>query len=373
MVPSVNVTSSGIVKAVLVVSLCVTLFGCQMRYNRQHLAGVTFSFNGGDSSVKERPQPICTGQLHLEAPKRAQAFRRVSTRLYFEGETYPIETLVSNSLYRTAITTGVDGCEYDFDPLISYYQTLASQAALHPFYSAQLAPLRNIRAEHGMDDSTYARLIVRYVQNMEGCEQKTYQPKSPVTMVVDNCGDCDEKSALMAGLLSTEGYDVVLFVFDRHAAVGIASDDSGGLNDTDYLYIESTIVSRIGWKDPPFESAFIVDPIPIGTGKKRYQKSTMEKLLDERYEQVRNWIEVYGKDIDDVHVFDGRRLDLKTVDSAKQSLDRAFFGLSPAERGYLVCAAILEYINRTPHSLVVALTWVDKMVNWLSVVNVVTD
>ena len=48
-------------------------------------------------------------------------------------------------------------------------------------------------------------------------------PRFPVETFVDGTGNCEDKSVLLPGLLSREGYDVVLFLFlpEHHIALGI--------------------------------------------------------------------------------------------------------------------------------------------------------
>ena len=72
-------------------------------------------------------------------------------------------------------------------------------------------------------------------------------PKYPYETFYDGCGDCEDKSIILAGILHEMNYAVVLLHFSSHMAVGI-SGGSGiygqyytiGGNSRRYFYIEST-------------------------------------------------------------------------------------------------------------------------------------
>jgi hypothetical protein len=68
-----------------------------------------------------------------------------------------------------------------------------------------------------------------------------------VETIVDGTGDCDDKSVLLAGLLSREGYDVALFLFipEHHMAVGVRNG-SYQFRDTGYMYVETTYTALVG-------------------------------------------------------------------------------------------------------------------------------
>lgn len=76
-------------------------------------------------------------------------------------------------------------------------------------------------------------------------------PRYPVETLVDNGGDCEDTSILLASLLNAMGYGSILIVFPgNHAAVGVLSSDGmygtyyeyGGDN---YFYLETT---DSGWR-----------------------------------------------------------------------------------------------------------------------------
>ncbi len=75
-------------------------------------------------------------------------------------------------------------------------------------------------------------------------------PRYPMETLVDNGGDCEDTSILLASILKGMGYGTVLIMFEDHAAVGVLGgsniygtywEHSGGK----YYYIETT---GSGWK-----------------------------------------------------------------------------------------------------------------------------
>ena len=73
--------------------------------------------------------------------------------------------------------------------------------------------------------------------------------KYPYETLVDQCGDCEDKTFLLAGLLKERGYDVVILIMPDHMALGIAGTDIPGSyyerNGKKYYYVETT---SSGWK-----------------------------------------------------------------------------------------------------------------------------
>ncbi len=75
-------------------------------------------------------------------------------------------------------------------------------------------------------------------------------PRYPVETLVDKAGDCEDTSILMASLLDSMGYRVVLVVFPGHVGVGVLGGEgmSGTYieyNGGKYFYLETT---NTGWQ-----------------------------------------------------------------------------------------------------------------------------
>jgi len=74
-------------------------------------------------------------------------------------------------------------------------------------------------------------------------------PRYPVETLVDNGGDCEDTSILLASILNSMGYGVILIEFPNHCAIGVkGSDNMHGTyweyEGEKYFYIETT---NSGW------------------------------------------------------------------------------------------------------------------------------
>lgn len=75
-------------------------------------------------------------------------------------------------------------------------------------------------------------------------------PRYPVETLVDNGGDCEDTSILMASLLNGLGYEVILITFpEKHLAIGVSASQGidGAYFEHDgekYFYLETT---NTGW------------------------------------------------------------------------------------------------------------------------------
>jgi hypothetical protein len=129
----------------------------------------------------------------------------------------------------------------------------------------------------GLGEEEKLNLVVGFVQSlpyvtdMESVGLQEY-PRYPIETLVDNGGDCEDTSILMASLLKLMGYDVILLDLPDHMAVGVSSDTvtfHGTYyreNDRKYYYVETT---EPGWSigDLPedFEGvyAYFVHLVPV--------------------------------------------------------------------------------------------------------------
>ena len=96
-------------------------------------------------------------------------------------------------------------------------------------------------------------------------------PRYPIETLVDNGGDCEDTSILLASIIDAMGYGVVLIKFSDHVAIGI----KGGENVTGtyweygnsrYYYLETTGEGwRIGQLPEEYEgvSAYVYPLVPI--------------------------------------------------------------------------------------------------------------
>jgi hypothetical protein len=148
-----------------------------------------------------------------------------------------------------------------------YYRAFIDDQYQDPLYDDLLRSFRLIRSEHRYSDDEYLELMTVFVQSIPYDKGSASQPDTlsrfPVETIVDSTGDCDDKSVLLAGLLSREGYNVslLLFIPEHHMAVGV-SGDRMQYRDTGYIYVETTGVSFIG--DVPGKLNESVKYVPEG-------------------------------------------------------------------------------------------------------------
>ena len=152
---------------------------------------------------------------------------------------------------------------------------MINDSAQDGFYSDLTGEFSRMKQEQHLTDDEYVELMMVYVQSLTYVTKPDNPAKYPVETAVDQVGDCDDKSLLLAGLLAHEGYKVALLVFDpeSHMAVGIGSPDSLYKN-TGYAYIETTNFSFAGIPPDSLQGGVVIrsDPlvIPIGSGTKVY-------------------------------------------------------------------------------------------------------
>ncbi len=144
------------------------------------------------------------------------------------------------------------------------YRALISDPGQDGFFSALLAQFRREREANRLDPDEYAELLAVFVQSIPYETQDEISPRFPVETFVEGIGDCDDKSLLLAALLSREGYRTALLYFEpeRHMAVGIGCPGTGYM-DSGYAYIETTNVTLVG--NPPRELAggTVLSSVPI--------------------------------------------------------------------------------------------------------------
>jgi predicted RNA-binding protein associated with RNAse of E/G family len=221
----------------------------------------------------------------------------VSQTFSFEKGNVTIMVPVNLSVYEGAKTTDKGVFSQPGIPFTTWEsesaRTMIQDPVQDELFSNLLREFRKVRSEQNLTDDEYAELLTAYVQSID--YHATDDPaKYPVETVYDRQGDCDDKSLLLAGLLSREGYKVSLLLFEdkHHMVVGIGSDDNLYL-DTGYAYVDIMDYSFIGVPVNRLKGAkdYFLNPIviPVGTGTKIYHSggetryiSDMVTLADNR-------------------------------------------------------------------------------------------
>lgn len=113
--------------------------------------------------------------------------------------------------------------------------------------------LESQRRTHGFTPRETAEFVARFVQHLEytpdqvSTDYDNY-PRYPIETLVDETGDCEDSSLLLATLLYGMGFQVGLLEFDSHLGVGVVIEEMRGnieFDGTDYAYIEAT---DSGWE-----------------------------------------------------------------------------------------------------------------------------
>jgi len=204
----------------------------------------------------------------------------VSATFTFEGEPVTIEVAVDGALYEGAVRAEKSvtrfGNARENDWIEDYFPAFVQEVHQDPFFDALLAELRTVRDARGLDGDRYAELLTVFAQSIEyRTDPVDLEPKFPVETFVDGGGDCDDKTLLLAGLLSREGYDVAILLFEteKHVALGIRSEEFD-YGDTGYAYTETTAEGFVGMVPDQFADGVELTSDPrvfkIGTGKLRY-------------------------------------------------------------------------------------------------------
>jgi hypothetical protein len=153
-----------------------------------------------------------------------------------------------------------------------YYLAMINDPTQVPIYEDLLTQFRKIRTERNLTDDEYLEMMTAYVQTIPYKDGGNAPPKYPAELLVENMGDCDDKAVLLSGLLSREGYSVVLLKFgpESHMAMGIGSD-AFPYKSTGYTYLEAMSPAYAGipsftlMTKKPLNSEPIVIPVRNGT------------------------------------------------------------------------------------------------------------
>ena len=216
----------------------------------------------------------------------------VSHTFPFEKTTISLVIPVNASVYEGAKqaekATTIYGNISETIWLAQSYRAMVNDPAQDELYATLLAETDKIRIRQNLSDDEYLELMAAYSQSLRYETRERNPAKFPVETVVDRAGDCDDKSLLLAGLLSREGYSVALLLFgpESHMAVGVGSD-SYLYKNTGYAFVETTNYSFIGVPTDKLAGNLTLysDPvvIPISNGTKSYRSGTATRFINDMY------------------------------------------------------------------------------------------
>lgn len=187
---------------------------------------------------------------------------------------------------------------------LSYYERMTNDKRLEPFYTDLLNQFYQISEVRNLTSDEFVELVTSYVQSLEYDGNATAIPRYPVRTAIEKSGDCDEKSMLLAGLLSRAGYDVSLLSFgpESHMTVGIRTDDNSAYPETGgYAVIETTgtnvFVTERGTLKGDINLTSIPKVIRIGDGLTKYTAGLQVSAVTA---YIRELSQMLGKDSADI-------------------------------------------------------------------------
>jgi len=244
---------------------------------------------------------------HIELQQTTATIPATDYSFPFEDVTVTLTNPVDPAVYFGAKAaekeTIIRGNISDDTWLQETYIAMINDPAQDSFYSTLINTLRSVRNQKGLTDDEYLDLMTVFVQSVPYESLSQNPPKFPVETYVDKSGDCDDKSLLLAGLLSREGYNVTLFSFapESHMAVGIVCP-GGEYKQTGYAFIETTNLSFAGVPTDTLgdDTRLHSDPlvIRIGNGTKTYGSCNESLYLDTIFDLSEKKVEELTKQID---------------------------------------------------------------------------
>jgi len=207
--------------------------------------------------------------------------------------TVPVDRAVyagSRTAEKRAIFLG-DAKDTDWVP--GYYRAFVAESHQEAFYSAMLQALHSLRKQKGLDDARYIELVTTMAQGIEyRTDPVALAPKFPIETFGDGFGDCDDKTLLAAALLSRDGYDVSILMFEpeKHVAMGIRAP---GLDykGTGYAYVELAGSSLVGVVPEELAGGIRLTSQPqvikIGQGQLGYSEGKQIVYIQRRFAELR--------------------------------------------------------------------------------------
>jgi len=128
-----------------------------------------------------------------------------------------------------------------------YYSAIVNDPAQDEMYDKLLGFFDEYAESHALTSDEYVELLTTYVQNIP---YKTVgaEVNFPIETVIENMGDCDDKSVLLTGLLAKSGYaaGIVVFSEENHMMAAIKERNEEGCVISEYILIETTRYAYIG-------------------------------------------------------------------------------------------------------------------------------
>jgi hypothetical protein len=225
---------------------------------------------------------------------------------------------------------------------------------LHDYYLEMLVQkLKEASIETGFNEWETVNFAVSFVQSLPYTSDIVTTgydeyPRYPIETLVDDGGDCEDTSILMAALLNQMGYGDILLKFPEHMSVGVLGGEGvyGTYyehNGGKYYYLETTGEGwGIGQLPPEYDGKFAyfydIVPVPILTHK-------WEAKTEDYYYKLTVTVENMGTaTVHDAYVWAG--FDAGD-DMSWNSQESAVFDL---ETGYIVTTTLYLTLPSNEHT-----------------------
>ncbi len=230
--------------------------------------------------------PLKENEYPAIVPCGEKGIRNVTYQFSFHSQNHSVTFPVEMPVYFGAKNSRKEAHIFTHKPpeeiLQEYYSSFIYDRHQESLYGEILGDMRFIRDSCNLNDDEYLELLVAFVRSIpfEGDFNET-GVKFPVETIIEG-GDCDDRSVLLIGLMTREGYDAALLYFDGkyHTAVGVR-DGAGQGNYEGYAYIETTASLPIGVKATELANGDTLDTEPcvirFGNGTKWYSRGGAEK------------------------------------------------------------------------------------------------
>lgn len=133
--------------------------------------------------------------------------------------------------------------------------------------------LANEFSRNAVTDLEKIKLALAFVQSLpyaydtdsKGIDEYV---RYPIETLVDGCGDCEDKVALLTALLYEMEVDFILLVLPEHMAIGVHCDEVEAeryllFNDKRYYYLETTMPSWAIGQIPEDYLASTIEVVPV--------------------------------------------------------------------------------------------------------------
>ncbi|HKL98066.1 MAG TPA: hypothetical protein VJ857_05310 [Methanocorpusculum sp.] len=193
----------------------------------------------------------------------------------FKDSSITLSILIPESTYHGAVDAGSKQLPNVKVDNFVCYADLTNDPLQEDMYTQILDQTETLKNSLNLTDDEYVELLSTFVQSIQYRTKEVF--RYPVETIIEKYGDCDDKSTLLAGLLTRADYDAVLLIFDEesHATVGIKTTDMTAYPNTGgYAVIETTGYSYITDRSFRFENGSSLKSTPtvvdVGTGIKTY-------------------------------------------------------------------------------------------------------